>query len=299
MSMGGGIAIAPDQQPPAEPPNPELDAGVLRRWNIAFARPLGYRPLLLDLHTPADTGPCPLVVHIYGGAFATGSHKHSSLGDYLVPRLLGEGFAVAAVQYRHSKEAPFPAQLHDVKAAIRWLRHHGPALGVDKNRVAAWGSSSGGHLAAMLAATGDSHPHLQGEVGLTGPSSAVAAAISWSAPVNIALLPPPPPESQFHQLGQDPHDWLLGAPVYSVPNLAALASTSTYPTASSAPLLLAHGERDTAIPIEQSEELLAAYFEVGAAAELVRVPGAGHFFDEADREHLVTLGLRFLRSHLN
>jgi len=240
-----------------------------------------------------------VVVHIYGGAFATGSHKHGSPGDYLAPRLLDEGIAVAAIQYRHSREAPFPAQLHDVKAAVRWLRHYGAALGVDPNHIAAWGSSSGGHLAAMLAATGDSYPHLQGEVGLTGPSSAVAAAVSWNAPVNIARLPPPPPESPFHQLGQDPHDWLLGAPVDSVPNLAALASTSTYPTAASAPLLLAHGERDTAIPIEQSEELLGAYTAVGATAELVRVPGAGHFLDEADREQLATLGLRFVRHHFS
>jgi len=261
------------------------------------ARPLGYRPLALDLVVPEAAEPVPLVVHIYGGAFATGSHKGNPLGARLLSRLLPEGVALAAVQYRHSREAPFPAQIHDVKAAVRWLRHHGDNLGLDTSRFAAWGSSSGGYLATMLAVTAD-HPDLDGALGITGPSSAVQAAVSWSAPVNIARLPPPPAESPFHAIGADPHDWLLGTRVADAPHLAKAASTSTYVSANAAPLLLVHGEQDAGIPIDQSEEMAAACKRAGVAVELVRVPGAGHFFGDEDRERLITLGLDFLLHHV-
>lgn len=264
--------------------------------DIVVDQPLGYRPLLLDLLTPAGQGPFPLLVHIYGGGFAGGSHKTDSLGGYLVERCVPEGFAVARVQYRHSKEAIFPAQIHDVKAAVSWLRLHAAAVHIDPDRFASWGSSSGGHLSTMLAVSAG-HPLLEGDQGSTT-SSAVQAAISWNGPVNIGRLPPPPAESPFHQLGEDPHDWLLGAPASSAPELAAAASTSSYPAAAAAPLMLVHGELDCSIPIDQSEELAAAYRAVGAEVTLVRVPRAGHFFADGDRERLVTQGIQFLRRRL-
>ena len=124
---------------------------------------------MLDLTVPDHATPAPLVIHIYGGAFATGSRKHGPLGRYLAGRLPAAGFALAHVEHRHSGEAPFPAQLHDLKAAVRWLRRHSTALGLDPTGFAAWGTSSGGHLATMLAVTGD-RPDLDGVVGLTGVS---------------------------------------------------------------------------------------------------------------------------------
>ncbi|GAA0900678.1 alpha/beta hydrolase [Pseudonocardia zijingensis] len=263
-----------------------------------MAKPLGYRPLTLDLVVPKAAEPVPLVVHIYGGAFAVGSHKTNSLGAELVDRLLPQGIAVAAIQYRHSREASFPAQVHDVKAAVRWLRHHGEALGLDGSRFGAWGSSSGGYLATMLAVTAD-NPDLEGALGITDASSAVQAAVSWSAPVNIARMPPPPGESPFHALNIDPHDWFLGTRVAESPSIAMAASTSTYVSASSAPLHLAHGEQDTGIPIDQSEEITAAYDRAGATVVFERIPGAGHFFSDGDRDRLITLGLDFLLRHTN
>lgn len=284
------------QLPPGPPPSGERHSGGTLYRDAVVAQPLGYRPLTLDLVVPEAVQPVPLVVHVYGGGFATGSHKSSALGAHLLRRLLPEGVAVAAVQYRHSREAPFPAQVHDVKAAVRWLRHHGADLGLDTSRFGAWGSSSGGYLATMLAVTPD-HPALDGTLGVTGPSSAVQAAVSWSAPVRIARLPPPPAGSAFHATGVDPHDWFLGAPVADAPDLADAASTSTYVGSDAAPLHLAHGEQDPGIPIDQSEELAAAYERAGAIVEFVRVPGAGHFFGDADRERLITLGLDFLVRH--
>lgn len=100
------------------PPQAEQLPGMVLYREVVVDRPLGYRPLLLDLLTPPGQGPFPLLVHIYGG----GSHKTDPLGGYLVERLVPEGFAVARVQYRHSKEAAFPAQIHDVKASVRRRR---------------------------------------------------------------------------------------------------------------------------------------------------------------------------------
>jgi hypothetical protein len=97
------------------------------------------------------------------------------------------------------------------------------ALGLEPTRFATWRAWSGGHLATVLAVTGD-RPDLDGMVGLTGVSSAVQAAVSWNAPVNLARFPPPP-ATPFHRLGQDPHDSLVGAPVTARPDLAAAAST--------------------------------------------------------------------------
>ena len=286
-----------DQLPPGPPPPPERRAGSLRYRDAVVAQPLGYRPLTLDLVVPEADGPVPLVVHIYGGGFATGSHKTNSLGAHLVDRLLPQGVAVAAVQYRHSRESPFPAQVHDVKAAVRWLRHHAEVLGLDPSRFGAWGSSSGGYLATMLAVTAD-HPDLDGRLGITGPSSAVQAAVSWSAPVDFARMPPPPAGSPFHALGVDPHDWFLGTRVAEAPPIAMAASTSTYVGAGAAPLQLAHGEQDSGIPIDQSEEIAAAYERAGATVQFERVPGAGHFFGDEDRKRLITLGLDFLQRHM-
>jgi acetyl esterase/lipase len=285
-----------DQLAPLAPPRPERGDGVLRYRDAVVAQPLGYRPLTLDLVVPEAAGPVPVVVHIYGGAFAMGSHKTDNLGARVVERLLPQGIAVARVQYRHSREAPFPAQVHDVKAAVRWLRHHAGELGVDGARFGAWGSSSGGYLATMLAVTAD-HPDLDGALGITGTSSAVQAAISWSAPVNLARLPPPPAGSPFAALGVDPHDWFLGTRVAEAPRLAMAASTSTYAGADAAPLQLAHGEHDAGIPIDHSEEIAAAYERAGATVQFVRVE-EGHFFGDGDRERLITLGLEFLLRHM-
>jgi acetyl esterase/lipase len=295
--MASPSRFPPDQQPPGEPPPPERRRGVIHYRDAVVARPVGFRPLLLDLAVPERAEPVPLVVHIYGGGFAMGSHKHDQLGQYLAGRLLPEGFAVAHVQYRHSKEEPFPTQLHDIKAAVRWLRRHSAALALAPTRFAAWGSSSGGHLATMLAVTGD-RPDLDGAVGLTGVTSTIQAAISWNAPVDIARLPPPPAGSPFHALGEDPHDWLLGAPVAARPDLAAAASTITYASAAAAPLLLVHGEQDVAIPIDQSRQLVAACTAAGATAELLALPHAGHVLADDDRAQMVTRGIDFLRRHV-
>jgi acetyl esterase/lipase len=195
--------------------------------------------------------------------------------DSLFEAFVAAGLAVATVDYRHALEAPFPAQLHDVKAAVRWLRARADELGVDGERVAAWGESSGGHLAALLGLTGDD-PALEGDVGVTGPSSAVDAVVAWYAPSDVAAV--------ATDTGADPLDpasreaQLLGGPPPERPDAAAQASPLTHVRPGVPPFLLLHGAADRLVPCVQSERLYAALLEAGADVELDVYEDADHMW---------------------
>ena len=127
---------------------------------VSYAIAVGFRRLAMDIWLPRDAAgtPVPLVVWIHGGAFQLGDRRElpPTFAPDSVFRLLNEaGIACATVDYRHALEAPFPAQLHDLKAAVRYLREHADVLGIDAGRIGAWGESAGGHLAALLGLTGD------------------------------------------------------------------------------------------------------------------------------------------------
>jgi len=262
-------------------------AGTRIAYRDALVAPLpGYRPLLLDLVVPAGAPPA-VVVFLDGGALAAGSHKHGRIGDHVTETLVEHGFAVARAQYRLGREAAFPAQLHDVKAAVRWIRRHGAELGVDVGRVAAWGHSAGGYLAAMLAVTADL-PELEGDLGVTGESSGLAAAVAWSPPTDFTRIPPPPEGTSLHRTGHDPHDWLPDA----------TASPLLHVSATAAPLQLVHGTDDFGIPIAHSEALVAAYWRAGADADLIRLDDAGHFYSRQKLQQATEAGLTFLRERL-
>src|SRR6478736_9837153 len=158
---------------------------------ISYGLVSGYRPLQLDVWVPAASTTPPLVVWIHGGAWLSGDRRYlpeTLRPNQLFDALLAAGLAVASVDYRHAREAPFPAQLHDVKAALRYLRAHAGALGIDVTRVGAWGESAGGHLAALLALTA-ARTDLEGELGMIGPSSAVDAVVDWYGVADPDTLP--------------------------------------------------------------------------------------------------------------
>ena len=143
-------------------------------------------------------GPAPLVVWIHGGAWMIGDRRY--LPETLRPNqifdeLLAAGLAVATIDYRHALEAPFPAQLHDAKAAVRYLRAHADELGIDAARIGVWGESAGGHLAALVGLTAH-RPDLEGDLGVVGPSSAVDVVVDWYGVSDLTTMPrmTPPPE---------------------------------------------------------------------------------------------------------
>ena len=172
------------------PPVSDPSTGGTRHAGIEYARVMGFRPLRMDLLLPAAaSGPVPVVIWIHGGAWLFGSRLYGAVTEPACRSLLERGLAVALVEYRLSGEAHFPACLHDVKAAVRWLRHFGSSVGVDGEAIAVWGESAGGHLAALLA-TNAADERLDGTLGLTGCSSNVIAAVAWYPPTDFLGMNP-------------------------------------------------------------------------------------------------------------
>ena len=278
--MTGPRPLLPPAHEAPLPPARSGAGGTRSLIGVPYAAIPGIRPLELDLHLPAQTDtPPPVVVFLHGGGWRAGSRSSAGpayAGQTRTPfeRLARAGLAVASVDYRLTGEAIWPAQLNDAKAAVRWLRARAGELGVDPDRIAAWGESAGGHLAALLGLTGDDV--LEGDVGVTGPSSAVAAVVAWYAPSDLAALPT--------DLGADPADpatreaLLLGGPAQSVPDTAAQASPSSHVRPGAPPFLLLHGTADALIPAVQSERLYAALLEAGVDVELDLYDGADHMW---------------------
>ncbi|MBG6105050.1 acetyl esterase/lipase [Micromonospora vinacea] len=248
----------------------------------------GFRPLTLDLVVPvAAPQPAPVLVWIHGGAWMFGSPKHPA--DWLMEAdpftaAIRAGFAVASAQYRLSGEAHFPAQLDDVTAAVRWLRRHGDTVGVDRERIGVWGESAGGHLASMVALTGNDQD-----------DSRVRAAVCWYAPSNLLTMQAQahPSGTIDHEAADSPESLLIGAPLAGNPEAGRAASPITYVTDQAPPMLLIHGDQDLVVPVGQSEELAAALTAAGAEVELSVVRGADHCFAGVPLEPLIRDSLAF------
>ena len=292
----------PDPLPPSGPPPYRPPVEFLTRADgtrifagLSYALVSGYRPLQLDVWVPPAASPPPLVVWIHGGAWLSGDRRY--LPETLRPNQLFDalgtaGLAVATVDYRHAREAPFPAQLHDVKAALRYLRAFAAELGVDAARAGVWGESAGGHLAALLALTAG-RPDLEGDVGVPGRAGGVDAVVDWygvADPDALHRMSAPdgaPPAQWDHPpdvllAGADPATHAAAAPLRQVHSAAP-------------PFLLVHGTDDRLVPFAQSEALRAALSAAGVPVELVPVVGADHIFAGCpDIDELVTRSVRFL-----
>ena len=278
----------------------QTDANGVRRWrDVVFAHTLGYRPLLMNVSVPRAASPPPLVVFIHGGAWRMGSPAFTNpiyrridfIGKYI-----RAGFAVASISYRFSSEGIFPMQLHDSKAAIRFLRNRAELFGVDPKRFAAMGDSAGGHLAAMVGLTGD-RPDLEGDVGDTTGSSAVQAVIDWFGPTD--LLNARAQAIPGGMTGQDdadsPESLLIGGPLQEHRAAALAASPITYVSKAAPPFFIQHGTLDRLVPLKQSESLHAALLAAGAKSSLHIMEGADHCFWGVPDDGIVERDIAFLK----
>ncbi len=243
-------------------------AGRIER-EIPFAEVDNHR-LLLDLYLPPDSvdRPVPVVVWVHGGAWRAGSRS-----SVPVQSLTEHGFAVASVDYRLSPVARFPAQVHDIKAAIRFLRANAGKYGLDVKKFAIAGASAGGHLAAL---TGVSGRDLEGQVGEhLDQSSAVSAIVSFYGASNLQTILS---QSTPHGLSVrvPALQLLLGDQPDEQPALARLASPVAHVDGNDPPLLLIHGDQDPQMPINQAHELHGAYLKFKRPVELDVVYGAAH-----------------------
>jgi acetyl esterase/lipase len=230
------------------------------------------KALALDVHMPAGVTDPPLLVWVHGGMWRTGNKSQLPAG------FVQNGFAVASVDFRQSLEARFPAQVHDIKAAIRFLRAHAREYGYRTDRIAVGGYSSGGHLAALVGVT-NGNRELEGTVGADrAQSSAVQAILSVAGASNFATILA---QSTPFGLGvREPalRD-LLGALPDSVPELARLASPVVHVDAGDPPILILHGDQDVQMPINQAHELEGAYEKLGLDAFVDIVHGSPHLGD--------------------
>ncbi len=247
---------------------PHLSHAIDVKRDIEYAR-IGDTTLALDLYLPENPHP-PLLVYIHGGAWRGGSKSDCPLAP-----LVHEGFAVASIDYRLSTQALFPAQVHDIKAALRFLRAQQTTLGIDATRIVIAGSSAGGHLAALVGVT-NGHKELEGSIGTNlDASSDVQGIISLFGASDLMTI-----LEQSTDHGRSVRipalQLLLGGQPTEKPDLAKLASPIQHIDAHDPPLLLIHGDADPQMPPEQSRELAAAYEKAGLTVQLIVLPGAVH-----------------------
>ncbi|MEM9955619.1 MAG: alpha/beta hydrolase [Chloroflexota bacterium] len=229
-------------------------------------------PLLLDLVYPTETPSMPTpdhmpaVIDVHGGGWELGER---GIGRGLMLAL--NGFFFASIDYRLTNVATFPAQIHDVKAAIRWLRAHAEDYNVDPNRIGLTGGSAGGHLISLAGVTGDM-PELEGNSGWAGYSSRVQAV----AAVN--------PVTDF-RVSADEYPWLhtaeavtklFGNHMSAIPDLVSLASPIAHVTSDAPPFLIIHGTHDEIVVYTQAQHLYDALVDVNVPVTLVSYEGSGH-----------------------
>ncbi len=233
-------------------PVPPADVSqILRKWlDLPYAN---LSPVqALDIYLP-DEGeePFPVIMYIHGGAFALGDKRNIEVLPYL--KGLEQGYAVVSVNYRLSGEAIFPAGLQDIKAAIRWVRANGTQYHLDGNRIAAWGSSSGGNYAAMICLTANVTEFDDLRLGNPGYPCNVQAAVDWYGPTDFQKMDEQLEENGFgpsdHGESASPESRYLGAKLSDVPLKVVIANPMTYVHKHMPPLLIQHGSLDVTVPV--------------------------------------------------
>jgi len=251
---------------------PLIAHSVLR--DIEYANVDGHS-LRLDLYLPERVeAPVPLVLWVHGGGWRAGDKSPT-----YAPETLGEGYAVASVNYRLSDVAQFPAQIHDVKAAVRFLRGNAHRFGLDPNRFGAWGSSAGGHLVALLG-TSCGILELEGELGDDlDQSSCVQAVCDFFGPTDLVSLLAQRGASTRRPM---PEDHLIGGPVEEHVDLATLASPIAHVDETDPPFLIMHGSEDATVPVDQSIAFDETLRAAGVESTLVVIDSAGHGFPRSE-----------------
>jgi acetyl esterase/lipase len=269
---------------------PRLPAGQPAVADVVNATVDGH-DLKLDLFLPDQVKNPPLVVFIHGGGWRNNSYKKC-----LTPWLTDYGFAVASISYRLVDKAVFPAQVHDCKGAIRWLRAHASRYGYDASRIAVAGTSAGGYLALMMGVTAG-NAELEGEVGgHLDMSSRVAAIVDYYGPSDFILRSENQP-NKTEKPGSPVHG-LLGGPAGSMKATARFASPAFHVTADDPPLLIIHGDKDTTVKPDQSERMVQEYRRLGLPVRLQIVPNAGHGGDAHFAKPYREIVAAFLREQL-
>ncbi len=231
--------------------------------------------LLLPKKRAKGKDSLPVMAYIHGGAFKGGNKRggHRHLMKYVAS---GE-FVGVSIAYRLSGEAIWPAQIHDCKAAIRWIRGNAERYGLNPDRILVWGHSAGGHLSSMLGTSGDV-ASLEGSVGpYDALSSRVQAVLNYFGPSDFLQMDAHRMSNGLvHDDPQSPESLLMGGPIQEIPKFVATANPITFASEDDPPFLSIHGLVDRLVPAHQSQILHRALTTAGVESELYLVEGGGH-----------------------
>ncbi len=257
----------------------------------------GGRDLKLDITRPhSSAGALPVLLCIHGGGWTGGEREdlHALMFGFSQA-----GILCASIDYRLTPRDRFPAQIEDVKCAVRWLRANAAQYQIDPIRIAVLGVSAGAHLAALLATTAGIS-ELEGSGGNAAQSSAVSAAICFAGPYDLALAyrgserQRPAERDTVRKLLPA----LLGGTPDEVPEIYRWASPITYAGKTSPPMLLVHGAADPLVPVEQAEVFAAKLREAGAPVQFLRLPEGTHDSFGPDQEKAMRAITDYLRVKL-
>jgi acetyl esterase/lipase len=244
-----------------------LPSTVRLQSDITYKR-LSGRNLKLHFMTPATITKdrLPLIVFIHGGGWTDGTKER---GIFPLTYFVQNGFAAASIEYRLTGEAIFPAQIQDVKDAIRFLRGNAQKFRIDPDRISVWGQSAGGHLAALVGTSAGAK-----ELGDRDKSAAVQAVIDWNGPTDFlkdeaAMALTTQKDSAINRL--------VGGPLKDRRHMAALANPLSYIDRTDPPFLIMHGDADNVVDIKQSKLLFDALVASGVPAKFEILPGEQHF----------------------
>ncbi|WP_159952470.1 alpha/beta hydrolase [Rhizobium sp. 18065] len=295
----------PDPNTPEGPKGiyvlPLADVGHVKNIHrdIAYADASSFQTL--DLYLPEGTAPAkgwPLVIFVHGGAWMMCDKRDIQLNAPL--KLLDHGFALASINYRLSSEARFPAQIRDVKAAIRCLRGKAVDLGIDPALFCIWGASAGAHL-AMLAGTSAGVPVLEDRnMGWPEESAEVQAVISWFGPTDFLKMDDYFAETLAgtadHSDADSPESKLLGGKITDIPGTVRAANPETWLTPDCPPFLFQHAPKDPIVPVQHSVHFAHLINSVAGpgTAHLRFVENAGHAGPEFERDDVINDVIEFL-----
>lgn len=253
----------------------------------------------LDIYLPEGDGPFPLIINVHGGGFMMGDKSNPAGAD----EFLAAGYVVASVDYRLSGEALAPAQIQDLKAAVRFLRANAAQYKLDPQRFAAFGQSAGGSLAALLGTSCGAAALEGAELGNADQSSCVQAVVDWFGPTDFLQM-----DAQFagtscpvtHDAADSPESKLVGAPIQTVPDKVKLVNPITYVSADAPAFLIQHGTADCNVPPQQGQLLYDALKAAGSdKATLTFLEGAGHggsqFTDAANMQVVLDFLAKYLK----
>lgn len=298
MSLHGMAQAQPPS--PATAPEPALGDpmpdrvlalanGVTVSTDIAYSTIPGYRPIILDLYRPAQGAtPLPLVIYIHGGGWANGHTRQSgAFSDFpaVLADLSARGYIVASLEYRLSKEAPFPAAIDDVRTAIRYLRANAARFGLDGSHVALWGGSAGGQLAALAALQCGSAPTGEDRSN-PGQSDCVQAGVGWYGVYDFATMP--------QNIAGAENAYLDCVKPNCPADRIAAASPAAHVDAKDPPMLLIHGTQDKVVPVTQSQQLAAKLKAARVPVTLEIIPDVGHSWIGGDAAATRAASLRAL-----